>query len=98
MKTIQHVLFTGISILFLLSVNSCQKLTEINENPNEAATTHPQALLSKVEWEAFRVWHGTTPLYILKMIVQTDDENANQLYNWQRGASANTNNYGMFKK
>ncbi|TYR36663.1 SusD/RagB family nutrient-binding outer membrane lipoprotein [Sphingobacterium phlebotomi] len=85
MKTIQHLLFTGISILFLLSVNSCQKLTEINENPNEAATTHPQALLSKVEWETFRVWHGTTPLYILKMIVQTDGENANQLYNWQRG-------------
>ncbi|WP_223857473.1 SusD/RagB family nutrient-binding outer membrane lipoprotein [Sphingobacterium micropteri] len=86
MKIIRHILSTGLVILCVLLVSSCQKLTEINENPNEASTTHPQALLTKVEWETFRTWHGTTPLYILKMIVQTDGENANQLYNWQRGS------------
>jgi hypothetical protein len=79
----KHLLFG----LFSLSVmTSCQKLTEVNINPNEATTTHPQALLTKVEWDAFRTWHGTSPLYTLKMIVQTDGENANQIYNWQRGS------------
>ncbi|GHE28632.1 SusD/RagB family nutrient-binding outer membrane lipoprotein [Sphingobacterium griseoflavum] len=65
---------------------SCQKLTDINENPNSAASAHPQALLPKIEWDAFRAWRGTAPLYALKMIVQTDGENANQIYNWQRGS------------
>lgn len=86
MKTIQHILSIGIAILCVALISSCQKLTDINENPNEASTTHPQALLTKVEWDAFRTWHGTAPLYILKMIVQTDGENANQIYNWQRGS------------
>lgn len=65
---------------------SCRKLTEVNINPNESATAHPQALLPKVEWDAFRSGHGTAPLYALKMLVQTDGENANQIYNWQRGS------------
>lgn len=83
MKFNKHIFFG----LFSLSVlTSCQKLTEVNINPNEATTTHPQALLTKVEWDAFRTWHGTSPLYTLKMIVQTDGENANQIYNWQRGS------------
>src|SRR5690606_7011297 len=50
-----------------------------------ATTTHPQALLTKVEWDAFRAFRGTGPLYIQKMLVQTDGENAGQIYNWQRG-------------
>ncbi len=83
MKLFNKHIFLG---LFSLSImTSCQKLTEVNVNPNEATTTHPQALLTKVEWDAFRTWHGTSPLYALKMIVQTDGENANQIYNWQRG-------------
>lgn len=84
MKLFNKHIFLG---LFSLSImTSCQKLTEVNVNPNEATTTHPQALLTKVEWDAFRTWHGTSPLYALKMIVQTDGENANQIYNWQRGS------------
>lgn len=84
-KTFSHIII-GASVLLMTLVSSCQKLVEINENPNEASTTHPQALLTKIEWDAFRTWHGTSPLYILKMIVQTDGENANQIYNWQRGS------------
>ena len=75
-------------IVFILSLavfTSCRDLTEINDNPNNATTTHPQALLTKVEWDAFRSFRGTGPLYIQKMLVQTDGENAGQIYNWQRG-------------
>ncbi len=75
-------------IIFILSLavfTSCRDLAEINDNPNSATTTHPQALLTKVEWDAFRTFRGTGPLYIQKMLVQTDGENAGQIYNWQRG-------------
>jgi hypothetical protein len=53
-----------------LYVSSCRDLTEINDNPNNATTTHPQALLTKVEWDAFRAFRGTGPLYIQKMQVR----------------------------
>lgn len=76
----------GLFIISLLIFTSCKKLSEVNINPNEAETTHPQALLTKVEWSAFTTWRGTSPLYALKMVVQTDGENANQIYNWQRGS------------
>lgn len=72
--------------LVLGATFSCTKLEDINIDPNRASNAHPRALLPKVEWEAFRAWHGTSPLYTLKMIVQTDGENANQIYNWQRGS------------
>ncbi|MCD8540938.1 MAG: SusD/RagB family nutrient-binding outer membrane lipoprotein [Leadbetterella sp.] len=71
--------------LVALYLTSCRDLTEINNNPNNATTTHPQALLTKVEWDAFHSFRGTGPLYIQKMLVQTDGENAGQIYNWQRG-------------
>lgn len=81
----KHIIFA--LVLFAgAGLQSCEKLTDVNNNPNEALITHPQALLTKVEWDAFRTWHGTSPLYALKMIVQTDGENANQIYNWQRGS------------
>lgn len=71
--------------LMVFGITSCRDLAEINNNPNNATTTHPQALLTKVEWDAFRSFRGTGPLYIQKMLVQTDGENAGQIYNWQRG-------------
>jgi len=81
----KHIIFA--LVLFAgAGLQSCEKLTDVNNNPNEALITHPQALLTKVEWDALRTWHGTSPLYALKMIVQTDGENANQIYNWQRGS------------
>lgn len=74
-----------IVVLSLVTLCSCRDLTELNDNPNNATTTHPQALLTKVEWDAFHSFRGTGPLYIQKMLVQTDGENAGQIYNWQRG-------------
>ncbi|UIR54740.1 SusD/RagB family nutrient-binding outer membrane lipoprotein [Sphingobacterium sp. SRCM116780] len=86
MKLVFKQLLFSLGLVAVLGLHSCEKLTEVNINPNEAVTTHPQALLTKVEWDVFRTWHGTAPLYTLKMIVQTDGENANQIYNWQRGS------------
>lgn len=80
-KTYIVILMAVISFCF----SSCRDLAEINNNPNDATITHPQALLTKVEWDAFRAFRGTGPLYIQKMLVQTDGENAGQIYNWQRG-------------
>lgn len=74
-----------ILFLSLLSLSACRELTDLNVNPNNASTTHPQALLTKVEWDAFQAFRGTGPLYVQKMLVQTDGENAGQIYNWQRG-------------
>lgn len=84
MKTI-HYIFRLCCLCLMLGMASCENLVEVNVDPNNASTTHPQALLTKVQWDAFNTWRGTSPLYTLKMIVQTDGENANQIYNWQRG-------------
>lgn len=80
-----HRFFLPLAVIICLSAISCKKLSEVNTNPNQAASTHPQAQLTKVQWDAFRTWRGTAPLYINKMLVQTDGENANQIYSWQRG-------------
>ncbi|WP_437920393.1 SusD/RagB family nutrient-binding outer membrane lipoprotein [Sphingobacterium sp. LRF_L2] len=86
MKNTKTIYIVLLLITTFTGMVSCKKLSDINENPNDASTTHPRAQLPKVEWDAFTTWHGTAPLYILKMIVQTDGENANQIYNWQRGS------------
>src|SRR5690606_42148363 len=85
MKRISYHLLLLLALGATLSVMSCKKLSEVNINPNQAASTHPQAQLTKVQWDAFRTWRGTAPLYVIKMLVQTDGENANQIYSWQRG-------------
>ena len=82
---IKHIIILGI-LAFIVGMNSsCRKLSDININPNESTTTHPQFLLTKIQWQAFNAFKGTGPLYALKMIVQTDGENSNQIYAWQRG-------------
>lgn len=72
--------------LLLVGLSSCQNLEEMNINPNLPTETHPQLLLTKIEWDAFKAYRGTSPLYALKMLVQTDGENANQYYKWDRGS------------
>jgi len=74
--------------VLLVGIASCQNLEEMNVNPNLPTETHPQLLLTKVEWNAFRDFRGTSPLYALKMLVQTDGENTNQYYKWDRGSYA----------
>ena len=82
---INNINLWSLMTALVLINSSCKKLEEINVNPNESTTTHPQFLLTKIEWDAFNAFKGTGPLYALKMIVQTDGENANQIYAWQRG-------------
>lgn len=78
----------NIVIILLLStvLFSCTDLEEMNINPNLPTETHPQLLLTNVEWDLFRANGGTSPLYAQKMLVQTDGENSNQYYKWDRGS------------
>ena len=72
-------------ILTVLSIfTGCSDLSEINVNPNQAVETHPRLLLTQIEWDAFRDFGGTSPLYAAKMIVQTDGESSYQFYKWDR--------------
>ncbi|AGA77248.1 SusD/RagB family nutrient-binding outer membrane lipoprotein [Echinicola vietnamensis] len=75
-----------ILLAVLIGLASCDNLEEMNVNPNLPTETHPQLLLTNIEWEAFRSYRGTSPLYALKMLVQTDGENTNQYYKWARGS------------
>ncbi|MBL3655183.1 SusD/RagB family nutrient-binding outer membrane lipoprotein [Fulvivirga sediminis] len=68
-----------------LGMTSCRDLEEMNVNPNSPTESHPQLLLTNVEWTAPQEFIGTDPLYAIKMLVQTDGENAYQYYKWNRG-------------
>lgn len=73
------------SILMIIgALTSCQDLAEMNINPNRPTETHPQLLLTNIEWEAFQTRKGWSPLYAVKMMIQTDGENANQYFKWDR--------------
>ncbi|MDR0699497.1 MAG: SusD/RagB family nutrient-binding outer membrane lipoprotein [Tannerella sp.] len=75
-----------ILIVFLCcGLASCRDFEEINESPNNPKETHPQLLLTQIEWDVFRSYQGTDPLYANKMLVQTDGENSSQYYKWTRG-------------
>jgi hypothetical protein len=74
----------SLSILALLTLFSCENLEDINKNPNNVSETHPQLLLTTIEWNAFQV-AGASPLFAARMIVQTDGEEAEQYYKWDRG-------------
>ncbi|MCG6187865.1 SusD/RagB family nutrient-binding outer membrane lipoprotein [Maribellus maritimus] len=71
------------AILLVLIFSSCSDLEELNINPNNVPETHPQLLLTNIEWNAFQV-EGVNPMFASRMIVQTDGENSNQFYNWTR--------------
>ena len=76
-----------LSTLFIfLGFVSCQDLEEMNINPNQPTETHPQLLLTNIQWDAFQAYKGSAALYAIKMIIQTDGENANQYYKWDRGS------------
>lgn len=69
----------------IVGLFSCQELEEMNINPNSPTQTHPQLLLTNIEWNAFQEFMSTSSLYANKMLVQTDGENAYQYYKWNRG-------------
>ena len=79
----KKLLFNSIILVLLLS--ACEKLEVINENPNNVSETHPQLLLTKIEWDAFQV-AGVGPMFASRMVVQTDGENSSQYYKWDRGS------------
>lgn len=80
-------IIVGLAVLCsVLSLSSCEDFGDMNDDPNRATTTHPQLQLTKIEWDAFREFGGTAPLYATKMLIQTDGENANQYYKWDRGS------------
>lgn len=70
--------------LLLLCMTGCQDLAEINVDPNRATETHPQLQLTQIQWSAFQYNGGTGPLYVMKMLVQTDGESSGQYYKWDR--------------
>ncbi|HPF50549.1 MAG TPA: SusD/RagB family nutrient-binding outer membrane lipoprotein [Draconibacterium sp.] len=84
----KHIL---IAILFVLAFSSCQNLTELNVNPNNVPETHPQLLLTNIEWNAFQV-EGVGPMFASRMVLQTDGEDANQYYTWTRAEFGAYNN------
>jgi hypothetical protein len=80
MKNMYIILFA-----FLVALSSCKDMDEMRINPNDVSETHPQLLLTNIEWNAFQV-EGTGPLFASRMIVQTDGEQAEQFYTWTRGS------------
>jgi len=77
--------------IFSALLASCEKFEDINKNPNNVSETHPQLLLTAIEWSAFQV-EGASPLFATRMIVQTDGEEAEQYYKWDRNSFDDYNN------
>lgn len=70
----------------LLVFSACKDQDLMNIDPNKPTQTHPQLLLTKVEWDAFQDFGGTGPLYATRMLVQTDGESEGQYFKWARGS------------
>ncbi|MBN1927781.1 MAG: hypothetical protein JW798_18255, partial [Prolixibacteraceae bacterium] len=77
----------------LIALFGCEDLQEMNIDPNNVSNTHPQYLLTEVEWQAFQV-SGVSPMFATRMVVQTDGEQAEQYYTWNRGGY---NEYGQLR-
>lgn len=71
------------ALLFVLVLSSCSDMAELNINPNNVPETHPQLILTNIEWNAFQV-EGVSPMFASRMVVQTDGENSSQYYTWDR--------------
>ncbi|SFG77512.1 SusD/RagB family nutrient-binding outer membrane lipoprotein [Pedobacter insulae] len=82
----------------LIAVSCKKELETLNTDPNRPQETHPQLLLTKVEWTAFQEFGGTGPLYANKMLVQSDGENLEQYYKWNRASFDSFNNLRVVTK
>jgi hypothetical protein len=67
-----------------LTIASCSNLESINDNPNSAAEVNPQAILPNICQDAFDRGY-TGGMYAQKMVIQTDGQNAEQFFEWNRG-------------
>ncbi|MFN0293390.1 SusD/RagB family nutrient-binding outer membrane lipoprotein [Pedobacter helvus] len=88
----------GLVAACLLAVSCKKDLEALNIDPNRPQETHPQLLLTKVEWTAFQEFGGTGPLYANKMLVQSDGENLEQYYKWNRSNFDGFNNLRVVTK
>lgn len=79
----QKIILLFVSILIISS--SCYDFKELNTDPNYPTQTHPSLLLTNVSWTAFSEI-GTSPLYASRCLVQTNGENREQYYKWDRGS------------
>ena len=82
-------IIAAIAICFL---SSCRKLADINQNPNAITVADPQLLLPKIEIRAAQELNSTSPLYAIKMLVQSDGESSEQYYKWDRAGFDMFNN------
>lgn len=82
----KKIIYSLLAATLLLS--SCKDQDFMNIDPNKPLQTHPQLLLTKVEWDTFRAFSGTSPLYVNRMLVQTDGESQGQYFKWGRGEFA----------
>ena len=72
--------------IFVLALTcmSCSDLTSYNDNPNNPSEVNPQYVLTSVCRDAF--YRGTDGMYAQKMVIQTDGQNSEQFYKWDRGS------------
>ena len=69
---------------------SCSSFDNINSNPNDPTEVSPQLILPKICESAFTC--GTDGMYADKMVIQTDGQNVEQFYEWNRGSFSTYNN------
>lgn len=81
----KNILFLLLSLLLTtFSFSSCKDLESYNDNPNNPSSVNPQYLLTNICKSAF--YRGTGGMYAQKMVIQTDGQNAEQFYKWDRGS------------
>ncbi|MGI6231654.1 MAG: SusD/RagB family nutrient-binding outer membrane lipoprotein [Prevotella sp.] len=73
------------SLIFALVLfTSCSDLETYNMNPNYPSEVNPQYLLPTICKDAFE--RGTDGMYAQHMVIQTDGQNSEQFYKWNRGS------------
>ncbi|MGM5630034.1 SusD/RagB family nutrient-binding outer membrane lipoprotein [Apibacter raozihei] len=76
-KLVMFIIYTQFAV-------SCSNLDDINENRNYPSQVSPQLLLTKIQKEAGKV-EGLDPLYSVRMVILTSEENPYQYYKWNSG-------------
>lgn len=93
MKKINSTSFTK-SLLTCLVLSmlftGCSDLSEMNTDPNKVTTADPQLLLTNVIWSVFNDI-DQDPLYVTRVLVQSDGESSLVYYKWNRGSFSDYN-------
>lgn len=70
--------------LFAVLSFSCEKLETINEDPNNAQSTHPKLLLKTISYRTFN-GQGNGSMFASRVFVNSDGASNEQYYTWDRG-------------